>query len=321
MGDLSITISAPSRLHFGLLSFNNKECPQFGGVGLMLERPGIDISVVPAGTFRCTGTHRDRVQEFAQSWQAYHRLSKLPACHITVHKAPPQHVGLGVGTQLGISIAAGLTRYEFGRCDSAADLAASVDRGKRSAIGTHGFESGGFLFELGKSDEREISELAVRRALPDDWRVVLIRPNEALGLSGTTEQTAFDELPPVPKSITKRLIAEVTESMIPAIESKRFNDFAASVTRYGETAGRCFESCQGGPYASPRLQSIVDFLLRCGVTGVGQSSWGPTLFALQPSEQAANELVTVMQDSPEIVSSDLVISRIANAGAKIEIKP
>ena len=41
----NVSVSAPTRLHFGLLAFGNQEGRNFGGVGLMLKKPRIKIKV------------------------------------------------------------------------------------------------------------------------------------------------------------------------------------------------------------------------------------------------------------------------------------
>ena len=46
--------------------------------------------------------------------------------------------------------------------------------------------------------------------------------------------------------------------------------------------GACFASAQGGTFASPQASLIVDELRRLGFVGVGQSSWGPTLYGFCP---------------------------------------
>ncbi|MCA9216594.1 MAG: hypothetical protein KDB27_26170 [Planctomycetales bacterium] len=312
----ALTVQAPSRLHFGLLSFNNPQSKQFGGVGIMISRPGITLNVRPSTSFRCCGVHANRVAAFAEVWQRYHHLDSLPHCEIEVETAPPQHVGLGLGTQLALSTASALNQYAQGKVANAVELAKSVGRGRRSAIGTHGFEQGGFLFELGKSDADEVSVLERRIAMPASWRVLLIRPELPEGLSGNVEQAAFAELPPVPLAVTETLTSEIITNMIPALESSDLDRFAQSVACYGETAGRCFQACQGGPYASPQVHEVVDRLRRIDIP-VSQSSWGPTLFAFAESQAAAESLVTRVQQND--IAVQIEISEPNNHGATISV--
>src|SRR5580765_7782762 len=65
------------------------------------------------------------------------------------------------------------------------ELARRAGRGRRSAIGLHGFHEGGLLVEAGKRAPEEISPLVARVDFPDEWRFVLVRPRRATGVSGT----------------------------------------------------------------------------------------------------------------------------------------
>ena len=48
------------------------------------------------------------MKKFAARWAECVDVKPPPACEIVVHRAPPEHSGFGVGTQLGLSVAAGL---------------------------------------------------------------------------------------------------------------------------------------------------------------------------------------------------------------------
>ncbi len=45
---VTIRVTTPSRLHFGMFSFGRAETRQFGGVGAMISAPGIRLTVRPA---------------------------------------------------------------------------------------------------------------------------------------------------------------------------------------------------------------------------------------------------------------------------------
>ena len=71
----AVHVSAPSRLHFGLLSFGNQEGRNFGGVGLMLKEPRVEITATPADEFATQGPYAERLLDFAQQWQLYTPVS------------------------------------------------------------------------------------------------------------------------------------------------------------------------------------------------------------------------------------------------------
>ncbi|MCL4203680.1 MAG: hypothetical protein KJ000_14340 [Pirellulaceae bacterium] len=302
-----VRVVAPSRLHFGLLSFGRDEGRQYGGIGLMIDRPAVrlrldraecyetrfemaDDFLPPADATTIRQSLAVRVGEFASRWAAFHNLPAPPCCCISIESAPPQHVGLGTGTQLALSVAAGLNAL-FGLGEpSAVELAMSVGRGLRSAVGTYGFVLGGLIVERGKLPGEAIAPLDCRLDLPADWRVLLVQPAAVSGLSGSAEQQAFEDLPPVPDEVTRRLTDELRLVMLPAAACGDFEQFSESVYRYGRLAGQCFAPIQGGPYNGPDLERLVESIRALGIRGVGQSSWGPTLFALLPDAAAAEVL-------------------------------
>ena len=65
-----IRVVAPSRLHFGLFRVPTASQPEvgaraFGGVGLMVELPGVVVTVRPADSWQFEGMLASRAQVFA----------------------------------------------------------------------------------------------------------------------------------------------------------------------------------------------------------------------------------------------------------------
>jgi len=315
----TVHVSAPSRLHFGLWSLAGGVQRQYGGVGAMVERPGLSLAITPSGAFDAVGPLADRAAQFACRWSEFHSRA-LPACRIEMITAPPQHAGLGTGSQLGLAVAAGLNAYVGLPSQSPAELALSVGRGLRSAVGTYGFVQGGLVVEQGKLPGEPISPLDCRIDLPAAWRLVLIRPTELTGLAGEDEAAAIAGLPAIPAAVTQLLVAEVRDHLVPAAATGDFPAFAESLYRYGHQSGVCFAARQGGPYNGPVLTRLVQQIRELGAAGVGQSSWGPTLFVVQPSQSEAEQLVDRLQEISESTSLDIVITPPANQGARIEVR-
>jgi len=161
----------------------------------MIERRAIRLLIEPADRFNVSGPAADRSRAFAQRWAEFHRV-ELPRCRIDLQEIGAEHAGLGTGTQLGLSVAAGLSAFIGLPSQSPQELAISVGRGLRSAVGTYGFVFGGLIVEQGKLASEPISPLDCRIDLPDDWRFVLDRPRDLSGLAGEEEAIAFTALPP-----------------------------------------------------------------------------------------------------------------------------
>lgn len=238
-------------------------------------------------------------------------------CRIEILQSPLEHVGLGTGTQLSLAIAAGLNAL-LGRGPlDAHELAVCSGRGERSAIGVHGFVHGGLLFEAGKSEGEAISPLVDRVELPAGWRFVLVRPRGARGLFGEAERAAFAQLPPVPPERAAELECEAAEHLLPSAAAAQFEEFSESLYHFGYTAGLSFAASQDGTFAGPRLADLVARIRRGGIRGVGQSSWGPTLFALFPDEGSAAEFLEYFDCSEDDL--DLRMAAPDNRGARIEM--
>jgi beta-ribofuranosylaminobenzene 5'-phosphate synthase len=332
-----LEITAPARLHFGLLSFGNKSVRQHGGAGVMIDEPALKLSIsasveqmVSAPDPFLIGRVKEivaRIQEriamMIKSSSTYSSVSSssIPQFHLRIEQSPLSHVGLGSGTQLALSIAAAITKVYSIFPSSLEDLVRIAGRAERSSIGSYGFAQGGLIVESGKFAGDTLGPIIAQIDLPGEWRVVLIIPNSQPGLSGDEERAAFMNLPPVHHEITYRLTNELMMNLIPAAKTSDFENFSESLYRYGELAGSCFASVQGSSYANDQVARIVASLRDQGVRGVGQSSWGPLVFAWFKNQCAADEFVQRFADSHHGKECDLRITKPTNHGALLSGKP
>ena len=262
----TVHVAAPSRLHFGLWSLAASSGRQFGGVGAMIQQPGLELSIQPAEKLTVAGPLSDRALAFAGRWAEFHRLP-LPECRITVTSALPEHAGLGTGTQLGLAVAAGLNAFCGLPPQTAPELALSVGRGLRSAVGTYGFVLGGLVVEQGKLPGEPISPLDCRIDLPAAWRFVLIRPAGLAGLAGDDEAAAIEALPAIPADVTARLIAEVRDHLVPAAATADFPTFAASPLPLRASVGAVLCRPPGRPLQRPGADAACRADSRVGRRG------------------------------------------------------
>ncbi len=309
----SVNVRTPCRLHFGMFSFGCEDRPQFGGVGVMVEPPSVCVSIQPADRFSVRGDHAGRARQFVELAASTWQLPSLPNCRVEI-RSPGDHTGLGVGTQLGLAIAAGLRRFLQLPELPVALLARAVGRGQRSAVGTYGFQLGGMIVDAGKHEEDQLGTLARRVALPAAWRFVLVRSTVERGLAGDREKDAFAKLPPVPDDVTRELWRITNEQMAPAVARADCAEFGEAVYQFGRLAGECFATEQGGPFASLLIERLVTSIRDQGVPGVGQSSWGPTVFAITENNTAANELANWIRGNAKCRECYVTIARPKNTG-------
>ena len=313
-----LRITAPSRLHFGLLRFARPTGRSYGGLGMMIDRPRVVVELTAADRWSASGPYGERAMEFARRSLEACAAPRIRALKLDVVEAPAPHSGLGSGTQLALAIATGVRELCQAPPLAIDELAASVDRGGRSAVGSHGFELGGLIWESGRLPHQTLGELQRRVEVPAAWRIVLATIPHCQGLSGDKESLAFERLPPVPADITQQLTQLAEEQILPAAENEDFDTFAAAVFQFGLLAGNCFAAVQGGPFATPRIAAVVRRLRELGVDGVGQSSWGPTIFAFAPHEEAALDLIDRLAEMDELADAQFSHTLPDNRGARLE---
>jgi beta-RFAP synthase len=313
--DVMIRVTTGSRLHFGLIGLGAGAPRQFGGVGLMVAGPSLALQVVPAEEWTASGPLAERALGFARQFARGIGIDRPQ--QITIERAPAEHVGLGTGTQLGLAVGRALAAaWSLGL--TATDLAHRVGRGRRSAIGVHGFDQGGFLVDGGKRDAETVAPLLVRTAFPEEWRLVVAKPVAAQGLHGLDEQRAFADLAVSATPQADVLCRLVLLGMLPAMAERDCRTFGEALYEFNRRVGEAFAAAQGGVYAGPLTTGLVDWFRRQGATGVGQSSWGPTVFAVVPDEETGRDLARRAQHEFGIERIDTVVTAARNRGAAVD---
>lgn len=288
-----IRVVGPSRLHFGLFRVPvageaEAGARAFGGVGLMIEQPGVVVDVRPAESSQFEGALASRAQVFATRFMLALPEERRRAFQVLVERCPAEHTGLGVGTQLGLAVAKALAVASGEPELASAELAARVGRGERSAIGVHGFDRGGLLVDAGKLPGEAVSPLLAHVSLPDEWRVVLFTPPVTNRWHGDHERRAFATASAGDPDALRKL---AEDEILPAARNGDVDAFGEAIYTFNRKAGEPFSVAQGGVYASREIADLVADVRACGVRGVGQSSWGPTVFAVAPDSDTALSLV------------------------------
>jgi beta-ribofuranosylaminobenzene 5'-phosphate synthase len=310
-----IRVAAPSRLHFGLLSLGGAGARRFGGVGLMVQAPGVRVSVQPAPDWSAAGPLAERALVFAQRLAA---TSRVEPHHIHIEQCAPEHAGLGTGTQLAMAVGQALATSAHLELD-AVELGRRVGRGQRSALGIHGFAQGGLLVDGGQAAGTSVAPLLARHDFPESWQVLLILPGWAQGLHGTAERQAFQQLldTGVASATTAALCRLALLGMLPALVERDLTAFGEALHEFNARVGEAFAPVQGGIYAHPRLAEVVAFLRAQSVPGVGQSSWGPAIFAVV-AEDVALDLARQVRERFALGEREVLVTSACNRGGRID---
>ncbi len=306
-----VEVTAGSRLHFGLFGIAVDPSARSGGVGVMVRRPALRVRVRVAERFQAEGAMIERSERVAQCIAQAFLDGRRPGVRVGVHEAPGLHMGLGVGTQHAMAVATGMLTLLGTRLPPIDELSAAVGRGRRSLVGSHGFARGGLIVDDGGSGHAPAYVF-----FPKDWRFVLIKEGASPGLAGKPELEAFHRLPPTAVELSQEIRRLALEQLAPAAALGRFEPFAEALYQYGEAAGRCFEEAQGGGFASPAIQRRIAWLRERGISGCGQSSWGPTVFAVTENADDAERLAeSLYRDG--VPQSAVQITESADSGAAI----
>jgi beta-RFAP synthase len=253
----------------------------FGGIGLMIDRPGVSVQVTAADQWADLDHIDGEAIHFARTFVGSFPEHQERAFQVAVRCAPTRHAGLGSGTQLALAVAKAIA-IELGLPQhDAAYLAPRVGRGKRSGIGVHGFDRGGFLVEGGKLPEQELSPLLGRYDFPQDWQVLLVHAPGTHDWHGAREKAAFTQYSQLEQSNLPEVLSRLlVMSILPALVSRDLGQFGAALEEFNSRVGDAFAAEQGGRYASPGIAAVIAKLQALGAPGCGQSSWGPTVFAI-----------------------------------------
>ncbi len=320
-----IHVKTPSRLHFGLIDPAGVTDRRYGSVGLMIDAPGITLSVEPAPEWSFAGPLANRARAIVDQLFIDRPELRDLSHRVQIQQAAPEHVGLGTGTQLSLSLLRALAESWSWEHRSARNLALLGQRGRRSAIGIRGFERGGFLVDRGKKENEAIAAVAARRNFPTEWPIILVLPSSEPGLHGRDEDAAFallEQQQQAPWEHPSPLdhpywVWLALKNMLDALEQMNFKRFSEYLHKFNRSVGSAFRSVQNGTYASPQIAEMVEWLTELGVEGVGQSSWGPTVFALAQDQDNAEWIVKQLRRHYHFGNDQILITRANNKGAQL----
>jgi beta-RFAP synthase len=237
---------------------------------------------------------------------------------VTIRSTVPSHAGFGSGTQLALATAAGLAGLHRGSL-VLAEAAAALDRGNRSGIGLAAFVDGGLIVDGGRGQTDAPPPVIARAPFPEAWRVVLVLDKGMQGVHGTTETAAFGDLPSFPETEAAHLCRLALMQILPAVAEADLVAFGSGIGELQRCLGDFFAPLQGGRFASPAVAAALRRIEELGIKGVGQSSWGPTGFAIVGSQGEAEQLLAELTRRSDAGGLKYLIARGRNEGAEISI--
>lgn len=322
----SIVVKSSGRLHMGFFDLHGGLGRKFGSIGLSLDEPGLVIEAKAAKSLKVTAeatvpaSAAAKAFTFAQQLVSKLRLDDAIEVHIRQHI--PEHSGLGSGTQLALAVGTALSRLNKLNL-STVQIAELAGRGRRSGIGIAAFDDGGLLIDGGRisaGSHIHTPPLLARYDFPQDWAVLLIFDANQPGIHGEQEKLAFNQLPVFPENLAAHLCRHVLMQAMPAIVERDLTAFGQSIQVLQSHVGDYFAPVQGGRYASKLVGQVLQHMAESGVACYGQSSWGPTGFAIFENTRAAEEHLQQLKTKFTDQALSWQICSACNHGAELIIK-
>ncbi|MCL5878060.1 MAG: kinase [Candidatus Bathyarchaeota archaeon] len=300
----------------GLIDMNGDLGRMFGGLGVGIDHPNVLVEAKNANDLIVTGQETELAKALVNRFCSSYRVQ--PKVHINILETIPSHVGLGSGTQLSLAVAVALAKL-FTVKATVPELAVAMGRAKRTSIGTNIFLKGGFVVDGGKNlKTNTVPPLIYRQPFPMDWRFVIAIPNQNKGLSNVEEIKAFSKLPAMPACDVAKICRFTMFKLLPALAENGIESFGEALTEIQLLTGKYFAEAQGGLYSSSADAECIEFMKQTGAYGVGQSSWGPTVYAVVKQEHAKQILTEVKAYLRRGVGGQAFITKANNTGATIK---
>lgn len=320
----SIFVNAFARLHMGFLDLNGSQGRRFGSLGIGLDaldtmiELAIGENVFDEMEVAYVKQNKQLILQYADIKQAV---------SIKVHREIPRHFGLGSGTQMALAIGMGINQL-FNLNLSLEKIAQITKRGLRSGIGIGTFAKGGLVLDGGRGVNTIVPPIITQQSFPEEWRILLIFDHHHVGVHGDEETQAFARLKDADLAQTQAVNHQVLMRGLPAIQEKALVVFGEAIAALQAYTGDYFAPAQGGRYASQHVAQVLHFLSEHQINCVGQSSWGPTGFAIFNSETVANQYLTQLKSTFNQPELSWLLCKARNVGAvinthrhNVEIKP
>jgi beta-ribofuranosylaminobenzene 5'-phosphate synthase len=290
--EATVRVRTGGRLHFGFCNLSLAHERLYGGMGVALDAPRVELVVEPDEGVHCEDPSvRPYVARSVE-------MLDVPGARVSVSDSLPRHAGLGSGTQVALSALSGVATA-YGRAVRPREVAPDLGRGGRSGVGVATFEAGGFVLDAGHPTVRfttsrpprgewTVPAVSARHDVPDDWRFLLVVPEASPGRSDEAEDESMRAVVErADPETADRVAGVVTRRLLPAIAEGAVERFGAAAEEVGRLNGAWYADEQGGVYRPPVGAVVATLSDDPAVFGAGQSSWGPTVYGVTDRERAA----------------------------------
>ena len=318
---VKVIVTSTARLHMGFFDLNGSTGRMFGSLGVGINAPCTQLEISKSINTALEGigaiNASENIEKLVNSLKIAHDISQ--DFSVKINQSIPEHAGLGSGTQMALALGAGLNRL-FNLGLTVPQIAAITQRGSRSGIGIGTFEHGGLVIDGGRGNADLPPPIIARHDFPQEWPILLIMDSAEQGAHGEHELIAFDSLPKASLETAQTLAHSVLMQALPALVERDYAAFSRAIYKLQQATGEYFAPAQGGIFKSKSVAEILNYLYQNNVLCAGQSSWGPTGFAVFKDDLSANATLTLLQQQFSTFNNiSFQLVRGKNTGASIQL--
>ena len=305
-GNNALQIQANSRLHLGFLNLNCSQEYSYGGIGVSIDKYPTILSISNSNKF--TSNLSKKLNNQILKYLKNNNLSSN--IKVKCHESPMQHIGLGSGTQLKLSIEELISK--FYEINNEINI---FNRTYRSGIGFNSYKKGGFIVDCPKKNLNN-NYIIFKNTFPSSWKIILLFDSKKRGLYGKREKSFFS--PSKSNNLRKQLSDILINEIIPSVLHNDFDIFAKGLTKFQKLNYSFYSSIQKSIYSSIDIAEVIKNISKLFNVGVGQSSWGPTSYIFVNSKKDLADILPVLNETISMynnLSYDVV--SVKNYGRKL----
>lgn len=283
-----IIVTAPSRIHMGLIDLAGTTQRLFGGLGFCLKNPNTKIEISEGNNEICSEVHIDD-RDLIDTNNVLNKVSKLlrKRFHINIIHRPPVHVGFGSKTSLLMGLIMGCAYLS--ECELIKPKVIKLSgRGGTSGIGVNAAFTGGFIVDVGHRNVGQTGflpssahnpigapEVNIQLAVSSNWLVAVLHPEGHIYEKGE-EIAFFRNHTPIPAYEVGDVLGCVYHGIVPAFRNADIEYLSYSLARLQEIGFKAREI----ESQSATVKNILKQLNNNAAVAAGMSSMGPVIYAI-----------------------------------------
>jgi beta-ribofuranosylaminobenzene 5'-phosphate synthase len=308
----NVTVVAPARVHFGLVSLSLDSSRAYGGAGLAVwhQRTVVDAQRCAGSKVEVQGVPRD----LSGYIEAQIKYAGMAGLSVRVREGIEPHIGLGSRTSLTLACleaSALVVGHDF----SVQELRGASRRGAASGVGVHGYFSGGLVGDAGRSIA-QVAEFLPSSAVqpqgsprllyhlewPAEWKIAVLTLADEKGFSGKAEVDFFRRHTPMGRDDAGMSALALHFELPACVMDRDFAGLRTCLNWSGKTGFKAKEIA-----SQPRSAELLRTLEQIPNVAAAMSSFGPSIVVITVGKTDVQQILQThdVRDPWCVVSGDV----------------